>query len=294
VSIGRIGFIGLGVMGEPMCRNIAVKSGSAVTAFDLDPAPIARLAAHGVAAAASAGAAAHDADLVLMSLPSGREVEAISLAPDGLVATARSGQTYVDLGTSPPALVRRLAAAFAERGADFADAPVARTRAAAETGTLSIMVGAAPAVFARIASVLACCGSEVTHCGDVGAGQVVKILNNMVLTETVVALAEAAAIAEKQGVDRALLFETLAKGSADSFALRNHGMKAILPGAFPERAFSTAYMLKDVAYALQMAAECGVAASGADNGRRMLEAAIADGDGDAYWPVIARLIRAAP
>ena len=88
--------------------------------------------------------------------------------------------------------------------------------------------------------------SEVTHCGAAGAGQAVKILNNMVLFQTVVALAEALAIARAQGVDGKVLFETLTKGSADSFALRNHGMKAMLPGVFPERAFSTEYALKDL------------------------------------------------
>ncbi len=289
-GFSRIGFIGLGVMGEPMCRNIAVKSGTEVVAFDLDPAPLRRLATAGVKAASSARTAADGADLVLMSLPSGKQVEAVSLGPTGLVAGARAGQTFVDLGTSPPALARTIAQALSEKGALFADAPVARTRQAAEEGTLSIMVGAEPNVFARIRPILACCGSEVTHCGGIGAGQVVKILNNMVLSETVVALAEAAAIAEAQGVDRKLLFETLTKGSADSFALRNHGLKAIIPGVFPERAFSASYMLKDVAYALEMAAEGKVTATGAETARDLMQQAIAAGDGDAYWPVIARVL----
>ena len=289
-GFSRIGFIGLGVMGEPMCRNIAQKSGARVTAFDLDKAPLARLAASGVEAADSTTQLARDCDLIVMSLPSGKQVEAVCLGGNGLVAAARAGQIYVDLGTSPPALARKIAEALAAKGALFADAPVARTRQAAEDGTLSIMVGAEPAVFEQIRPVLACCGSEVTHCGDIGAGQVVKILNNMVLSQTVVALTEAAAIAEAQGVDKKLLFETLSKGSADSFALRNHGLKAIIPGAFPERAFSTAYMLKDVAYALEMAGEGRLTATGAETARDLLKQAVAAGDGDAYWPVIARVL----
>lgn len=289
-KIGTIGFIGLGVMGEPMCRNIATKSGASVTAFDLSDAPMKRLAAAGVKSAQSASKSASNADLVLMSLPAGKDVEAACFGADGLIAHACTGQVYVDLGTSPPALARKIAAALAEKGASFADAPVARTRQAAEEGTLSIMVGAASAVFERIHPILACCGTEVTHCGGVGAGQVVKILNNMVLSETVVALAEAAAIAEAQGVDRKLLFETLTKGSADSFALRNHGLKAIIPGVFPERAFSAAYMLKDMAYALDMASEGKVTATGAETAHDLLQQAIAAGHGDAYWPVIARVL----
>ena len=200
-SFQDIAFIGLGVMGEPMCRNIARKSGARVTAFDLSTVPLERLSSVGVETAATARDAAAGADLVLMSLPSGKEVEAVCLGKDGLVAAARPGQAYVDLGTSPPALARRIAAALAEKGALFADAPVARTRQAAEDGTLSIMVGADADVFARIQPILACCGSEVTHCGGIGAGQVVKILNNMVLSETVMALAEGAASAQALGVE---------------------------------------------------------------------------------------------
>src|SRR4029453_18343155 len=131
-------------------------------------------------------------------------------------------------------------------------------------GTLSIMVGATPLTFERIEPLLRHMASEVTHCGDGGAGKTVKNLNNIVLFQTVVALGEALSIARAQGVDGKVLFETLSKGSADSFALRNHGMKAMLPGVFPERAFSVEYALKDLSYAIQMAEERGVPALGAD------------------------------
>src|SRR3979490_518886 len=114
------------------------------------------------------------------------------------------------------------------------------------------MVGTDAFVFHRVAPLLRFMGSDVTHCGPPGAGQAVKLLNNMVLSITVVALAEALAVAQASGVvDPKLLFDTLAKGSADSFALRNHGMLALLPGAHPENAFPVTYMLKDVSYALE-------------------------------------------
>ena len=214
-----IGFIGTGVMGEPMCRNLAQKSGANVVAFDRSNAPLLRLAAYGVKSAASIADLTRVADVVCLVLPSGRHVEAVCDGDDGLVAHARSGQTIVDLGTSPVSLARRLAAAFAVRGATFADAPIARTRAAAETGSLSIMVGAAPETFAAIRPLLAHMGNEITHCGPVGSGQIVKIMNNMVLIQTVVALAEALAVARRSGLDGTVLFETLTKGSGDSFAL---------------------------------------------------------------------------
>ena len=126
------------------------------------------------------------------------------------------------------------------------------------------MVGASPELFAAIEPLIRCFATDVTHCGDVGAGQVTKILNNMVLFETVNALAEAVAVARRSGVDPALLLDTLSKGSADSFALRNHGIKAIVPGNFPERAFSTEYALKDLSYALELAAEAGIKIRGAE------------------------------
>lgn len=285
----KVGFIGLGVMGEPMCRHLAVKSGYEVIGFDLAPEPLARLAAHGVKAAGSAEKVAETADLIFVSLPSGRHLEA--LARGSLLAKVRAGQVFVDLGTSPLDLTRALAAEFEAKGVRYADAPVARTREAAEAGTLAITVGAAPDLFATIEPLLRCFAAEVTLCGDVGSGQIVKILNNMVVVGTVVALSEASAIAEAAGIDTRHLFETFAKGSADSFALRNHGLKSVAAQSFPERVFSTDYMLKDIEYALLMARDGKVAARGADYGRELLARASKEGHGGEYWPVISTLMR---
>ena len=286
----RIGFIGLGVMGEPICRNLARKTGLPVTGFDPDPGPLARLAAEGLNSAASVAEVAAAADLIFLSLPSGEVVEAVSRQPQGLLALARPGQVVVDLSTSAVAMTRTLAAEFAARGALLVDAPVARTRAAAEAGTLSVMVGAEPADFERLRPLIAAFATEISLCGPVGCGQVVKILNNMILFETVVALSEAKAIGERAGVPVDRLFEVLSKGSADSFALRNHGMKAMVPGDFPERAFSVAYARKDLRYALELAAAEGVDARAAQLVDAWFGRAIAAGDGDRYHPVISRLI----
>ncbi len=289
-SFRSIGFIGLGVMGEPMCRNLARKTGLPVTGLDRDPAPLARLAADGARTGTSAAALARDCDLVFLSLPSGEVVDQVARAPDGLLAQARAGLVIVDLSTSDVAMTRALAADFARRGTVFIDAPVARTRAAAEAGTLSVMVGAEPADFERVRPLIAAFASDISLCGPVGCGQVVKILNNMVLFETVAALSEACAIGERAGVPVGLLFETLAKGSADSFALRSHGQKAIVPGDFPERAFSVRYAQKDLRYALALAAQTGVDARGAKVVDAWFDAAVAAGDGDRYHPVISRVI----
>ena len=209
-----------------------------------------------------------------------------------MIVHARTGQIVVDLGTSPVDLTRALAAQFEAKGVHYADAPIARTRKAAEDGTLSIMVGADAETFARIQPLLAFCATDITHCGPVGSGQIVKILNNMVLVETIVALSEALVVARRAGLDGNVLFETLTKGSADSFALRNHGMKALLPNIFPERAFSTEYMRKDIGYALDLAADVGAKVDGAELASRLLEEASKAGFGDFYWPVVSRVIGA--
>lgn len=285
-----IGFIGTGVMGEPICRNLARKCGLPVHAFDLDTASLQRLAADGVTPAGSAAEVMDRADVVFLSLPSGEVVHRLSHQPDGLLAHCRAGQVVIDLSTSPVDTTRSLAEAYAARGATLVDAPVARTRAAAEAGTLSVMVGAEPSTFEPLRPLIATFATDIALCGPVGCGQVVKILNNMVLFETVLALSEAKAIGERAGVDPALLFDTLSKGSADSFALRSHGMKAVLPGDFPERAFSVRYARKDLAYALQLAASTQVDARGARTVDDWFAAAIDAGFGDQYHPVISRLV----
>jgi 3-hydroxyisobutyrate dehydrogenase-like beta-hydroxyacid dehydrogenase len=287
-----IAFIGLGVMGEPMCRNMRTRGGYRVIAYDRDPAPTERLAAEGVERADSAAAAMHNADIVFVSLPSGRVLADLAHGQGGLLPNTRAGQIFVDLGTSPVALTKVLASEFSERGARYLDAPVARTRQAAEAGTLSVMVGGDVATFEEVKPILACIASEITHCGAIGSGQVTKILNNMVLFQTVAALSEAYAIARRSGVDPARLFETLSKGSADSFALRNHGLKAIVPRTFPLRAFSVEYAKKDLAYALELARNTKVDAQGARHVDRLFDQAIAQGHGEEYFPVVSRIVDA--
>jgi hypothetical protein len=301
-----LGFIGLGVMGEPMCRNLAKKSGAPVVAFDPRAEPLAALARDGVTATRSADDVAARASIIFLCLPGEPQVRAVTLGPDALVARVRAvtlgpdalvarvraGQTVVDMSTAPVALARELAEAFAARGVAFADAPVARTAQAARDGTLSIMVGGDPAVFERLRPYLACMGTEITHCGPVGAGQAVKLMNNMVVAQTVVALAEALAVARASGaVDPRVLFETLTKGSADSFVLRNHGMKSLLPDTHPTQgAFPTSYIIKDLSYALALAESAGLTLEQATTTRRLMERTVEAGYRDSYYTAVIRTI----
>jgi 3-hydroxyisobutyrate dehydrogenase len=286
-----IGFIGLGVMGEPICRNLVRKSGAPVLAFDLSAEPLERLRGAGAGVAGSIADVVAKSDIVFLCLPSAKHVRSV-FEGDGVLKNIRNGQVVVDLGTSSVNQTRDFARQLQARGAIWADAPIARTRQAAQDGTLSVMVGAVPELFAAIEPLIRCFATDVTNCGGVGAGQVTKILNNMVLFETVNALSEAVALARHNGVDPALLLDTLSKGSADSFALRNHGMKAIVPGNFPERAFSTEYALKDLSYALELAGDAGIKIRGAELTGKVLQEAIDAGSGGAYFPVIAKHIGA--
>jgi 3-hydroxyisobutyrate dehydrogenase len=285
-GIAAIGFVGLGVMGEPMCGHLARGSGIPILAHDLRPEPVQRLAAHGVKAGSLQDIAA-SCNVILLSLPDGKAVDAVigQLEPH-----LRPGQCVVDTSTSSVELTRQIGARLTAGGIPFADAPVARTREAASRGELSIMVGATENTFARIRPILETMGTDVTHCGPIGCGQVVKILNNMLVFQHCGALAEAIAIGRRHGVPPDVLLPTMAMGSGDSFVLRNHGMKAMLPGVFPERAFSTRYAIKDLSYALEMATASGLDMAAAKLTMQRLKQAEQAGHGEQYHPVVLKVI----
>jgi 3-hydroxyisobutyrate dehydrogenase-like beta-hydroxyacid dehydrogenase len=285
-----IGFIGLGVMGEAMCRNMGRKASEDVLGFDLDPAPLARLKDEGVDPASSVREIAERCNVVFLSLPGVPEVKNVCAGPSSLMLHMRSGSYVVDLSTTTVALARDLNSRFAARGIHFADAPVARTRQAAEDGTLSVMVGSTEPVFKRLQPTLAHIGTDITHCGAPGAGQAMKLMNNMVLFQNVVAIAEALCLARKAGLSATKVFDALSKGSADSFALRNHGMKAMLQDNYPELAYSVDYALKDMGYLLEFAQQARAELAGAKNAMAALERAAAAGNGKKYFPVLAKTV----
>ena len=285
-----IGFIGLGVMGGPMCRNIATKHSGRVFAFDLNSAAVLALSDTPAIAASSIAQLAEEADIVFLSLPGDAQVEALCGEGGPVFENARAGAAVVDLSTTSVALARRVGGLLDAKGLSFADAPVARTREAAQRGELSIMVGASGAVFARLKPVLDYIGSDVTHCGDVGCGQVVKLINNTLVFEHVVALAEMMVVGERAGVAPRTLLEAVSKGSGDSFVLRNHGMKAMLPRSFPEKAFPPEYVLKDIGYLLALAKDHGVEPRMTEIAQRYYEAARDNGLSGRYFPGVIEVI----
>src|ERR1700687_4018421 len=168
----QVGFIGLGHMGQHMARHVA-EAGHHVAAFDLRPEAVAELTrTPGARRAASVAGAAQGAEVVFTSLPGPPEVEAVATSPDGLLESMRSGAVYVDLSSNSPALVRRLSAAFAERGIAMLDAPVAGGVEGARAATLSVMVGGDRSTFDRVQSVLKAIGTKVFYCGPSGNGSI--------------------------------------------------------------------------------------------------------------------------
>lgn len=284
--IETIGFIGLGVMGEPMCGHLARRSGKTVLAHDLNPAPLVRLAEHGVKAATPKELAVR-CQVILFSLPDGKAMQAVVAE---LEPHLRPGQCIVDTSTSSVEVTREIGARLEAKGILFADAPVARTRDAASRGELSIMVGASESTFLHVRAILETMGSDVSHCGPIGCGQVVKILNNMLVFQHTAALAEAIALGRRNGVPADVLLPIMAMGSGDSFVLRNHGMKSMVPRVYPERAFSVRYSIKDLSYALEMADAAGLDMQAAKLTMERLREAEAQGFGDQYHPVVLEVI----
>ncbi len=285
-----IGFVGLGVMGGPMCRNIALKHGGEVIAFDMNSAAFAALDGTKAHRAARLGEVAEQADIVFLSLPGGPQVEEVCLGPQGLASVARLPSVIVDLSTTTVAVARATAGRLSSQGVAFADAPVARTREAAQRGELSIMVGADETLYARIEPFLRYMGSDITHCGAVGCGQVVKLVNNALVFENTVAIAEMMVLGERAGVPPAVLLDAVSKGSGDSYALRNHARKAMLPRQFPEKSFPPEYVLKDLGYVLELAAQVGVSAHVAQLAQRYYCATATNGWSGRYYPAVIEVV----
>jgi 3-hydroxyisobutyrate dehydrogenase-like beta-hydroxyacid dehydrogenase len=282
-----LGFVGLGVMGSGMCANLITKSGATVLAYDPVEACLDAAVEAGAQRASGVADVGEQAEIVFLSLPSIHEVEAVC---GQLVAGARRPRVIVDMSTSDVSGTRRLANQLDLQGVRLVDAPVARMRQAAKDGTLLITVGADGKQFAELEPFLSCMGTDIVATGGVGNGQVIKILNNMVLFLTMNALAEAMTIGRKAGVDGKLLFETLALGSADSLALRKTATATMIPDEFPERAFPTKYAIKDLALALQLADDENIAAGAARQTMDILRRTADAGLGDAYYPALIKVV----
>jgi len=282
-----LGFIGLGVMGGPMCANLIRESGRPVLVHDISEQARRAAAEIGGIVAPDVPSLAEGSDIVFLSLPSIAQVETV--CAEILQAGSRP-RIVVDMSTSDVSRTRALAERLRGDGVLLVDAPVARLRQAAQDGTLLIAVGAPREQFEELLPLLSCMGSDVVHAGGVGNGQVIKILNNMVVFQNMNALAEALAVGRAAGVDGKLLFETLSLGSADSFALRRSAMATMAVDNFPLRTFPTTYAIKDMGLALQLAADAGLQLRSAEETMRLLERTRDAGYVDEYYVAMVKLI----
>lgn len=248
----QIGFIGVGIMGGGMAANL-LAAGRALSVFDIDATRVAPLGDAGAIAAASVTEAAHQADVVMLSLPNAAAVETV--AAEALSAMPR-GSVLIDLSTSPPSLARTLAEQAAERGITFLDAPVSGGQRGARNGTLSVIVGGEHAVFERVRGLFDDIGANVYHMGDVGAGQTAKLVNNMMAFTSMWSLVEGLALGTKAGVDPNLLREVVSNSSGSTTVWRS-GTAAILKDRLAPT-FDLRLVKKDLQLALDLAEELGV------------------------------------
>lgn len=285
-----IGFVGLGVMGGAMCRNMALKHEGDVIAFDTQAAAFSVLDDTKAMRVDSLAEIAAEAEIVFLSLPGGAQVEHVCLGAGGLTGGASCPSVIVDLSTTPVEVARTVSGRLIEKGVKFADAPVARTREAAQRGELSIMVGAERELFEHIEPLLSYIGLDITHCGGVGCGQVVKLVNNALVFENTMAVAEMMVVGERAGVEPSVLLDAVSKGSGDSFALRNHARKSMLPREFPEKSFPPEYVLKDLGYVLELASQVDVAVHVTQLAERYYAATANNGWAGRYYPAVIEIV----
>ena len=270
-----VGFIGLGNMGGRMSQCL-LRKGHAVVGFDARPESI---AAAGVQAAPSVAAVIGKADVVLLSLPDSRVVEAVVLGPDGILAHARPGVTIVDLSTSSPDSTRMIHDRLAAVGAVYLDAGISGGAAAADTGTLTLMVGGDQQHLDAVEAILRCFATEIFHLGGPGAGHTAKVLNNFLNAVTLAATAEVMVAGKKAGLDLGVLVDVLNASSGASYASAKRFRK-IIRGDYMKGGLSNTLMMKDVTLYAQLVGQLGMASLNAAGPTASFGLAIALGYAD--------------
>ena len=248
----NIGFIGTGNMGRHMARNL-INAGHHLTVHDLKKEATQELLSLGADWAATPSAAAQAGDLVFTSLPGPQEVEHVVLGEGGILDGARVGTHYFDLSTVPPSTTQKIAAIAKSRGVIVLDSPVSGGTNGAEQGTLCVMVGGDEAVFRKYESVLSTIGDKVTYCGELGSGNICKIVNNLLSLSLNVMLSEAFTLGVKAGVSPAKLYEAVSKSSGSTRTMERWP-RTIFKGDFTTT-FALDLASKDVHLAVELARE---------------------------------------
>jgi 2-hydroxy-3-oxopropionate reductase len=284
-----IGFIGLGIMGKPMSKNL-LKAGYALVVHDLSRAAVDEVVAAGARSATNAREVAAQCDVLITMVPDSPDVEAVAYGPDGALAGLRPGTIWADMSTISPVTSRKVAADAAKKGVQMLDAPVSGGEKGAIAGTLSIMVGGPKEAFEAMLPIFQVLGKTIVHMGDSGAGQVTKAANQIVVALTIEAISEALVLASKAGVDPAKVRQVLLGGFCQSRILELHGERMI------KREFAPGFKIrlhrKDLAIALNAGKEFGVPLPVTAQVHEMLNALMVAGKGELDHAAIVNYIEA--
>ena len=287
--MSKIGFIGVGVMGMPMARNL-IRGGHVVRAFDIDAAALETIGQDGAGQARSAEDAALGADFVITMLPTGDHVSEAVFGTEGIAGTLGRDSLLIDMSTGLPAHFDRTAKRLESEGRRMIDAPVGRTSRESEDGTLLIMVGGEADDVARARPLLECMGDTIVHCGPAGAGIRTKLVNNYLSIVSNVVVAEALAIAEGAGVDRGVAIKVLMGTTAGRGHLATTYPAKVLAGDL-EPGFMVDLARKDLGLALQMSAESGSSKSMGIAAVPFYESAQEQGMGRKDWTALYNVVR---
>jgi len=285
--MSQVGFIGLGIMGKPMSRNL-LKAGHQVLVYDVRPEPVAELKAAGAAVGTSCADVAGRSEIIITMLPDGPDVEHAVLGPSGVLEGARRGAVIVDMSSISPNVAKKIAAACTPKGVDFLDAPVSGGEPKAIDATLSVMVGGTPASFARILPILEKMGSAVTLTGPVGAGNTTKLANQIIVACNIAAMGEALVLATRAGLDPEVVFNAIKGGLAGSTVLNAKAPMVISRNFKP--GFRIELHQKDLRNALLAAESLKVSLPFTSLVQQMLMALMNEGKGQLDHSAIAQFI----
>lgn len=275
--MSNIGFVGLGIMGSPMCRNL-LKAGHKLVVYDIVPALVERVTGYGASAGDSSREVAEKSEIVITMLPDGPEVEQAMLGPGGVLEGARPGSTVIDMSSISPLVAQKVGAACTAKGVRFLDAPVSGGEPKAIDGTLAIMAGGDETVFREMEPVLKCMGSSVTLTGAVGAGNVTKLANQIIVACNIAAMGEALVLATRAGLDPNVVFNAIKGGLAGSTVLNAKAPMVI--GRNFKPGFRIRLHQKDLRNALLAAESMKVGLPLTSTVQQMLMALMNQGKGD--------------
>ena len=283
MSNPRIGFIGIGMMGHGMAKNLATKGYPLTFLVHRDRSRIADLVAAGAKEAKSPAEIAKASDIVILCVTGSPQVEDNVFRADGLLSAARQGLTVIDTSTAEPGSTAKCREAFAAKGATFVDAPLARTPKEAEEGRLNTMVGADEATFVRLKPVFAAYCENIFHVGPPGAGHTLKLVNNFMALTIVASIGEAFAVAAKAGVKLDKLFDVVSQGALNSPIFQMMGGGAVA-GDLTRMKFSIVNAAKDLRYYTHLAESLPIASFVGEAVHQSFEQAVALGFGDKLVP----------